>query len=77
MTNKRSWPMRSLRNSVISTAFMWGVPMGVLLCELLREHGNLTWASALGVIFLALLAGFGVAMIVCRELAKRTGMFDD
>jgi hypothetical protein len=74
---KRSWSMRSMRNWVISTALMWGVPMAIVLCEMLREYGNSTWQSALGVILLALLAGFGVAVPLCGKLAKRSRIFED
>lgn len=78
LQSKRSWSMRSMRNLIISTALMWGIPMAVLICELLREHGgHLTVWSGVGATLLALLAGLCVAYPLSENLAKRTKLFDD
>ncbi len=66
-----------MRNWVISTALMWAVPMSVVLCAMLREYGMLTWQTALGVALLALVGGFGVAIPLCKKLAKQSKIFDD
>ncbi len=72
MTKQRSLP-KSKRFYIVSAALVWGITISIFACAIFWKLGALSVMSALALIFVAMVMGFGFAATMYELMKSRFG----